>query len=922
MARRPPQAPCGARGSDAVAAGVATPEPFHSMLGSPQIGPVRDVTLRPAHATALFQRRNYGAHRRELSLVPDEVIPAVLKSHHASAHRVSPTSTDKRRMADNLLFQTNWTFWIDTWEKGKEGQRNGVTHKMQEVGSFHSIREFWQFFNNLPLHSIQHGCSLHLFKRGIRPTWEDPANRDGGHFRISRQPGGQPIDGKLWLDLCLALVGEQFTRADQVAGASFASRPHDGHHASLWIRPGAQADPSAVAIRERLAGLVGQHATLVWVSHREAKSRGGPVVSDRIALRHRRARSTPQQVSAEFIENEVRALQERSEGAPAAAVSSPSEAGHRGAAPAAPAPQPSHAAGGASGHSALSPLHRSTPPQSPRPPAPPPPTPAADTSAADPEPDLSPHLAPSPAIPPDAAACRELSPAALRALRARQLRAAAEEDYEQAIVIRDLIRAAGRAGELQQQPAAEAPCPPPPPAPAPDLSSAPPPGTAETAGGEGRRLINPVTGAALPTAAERRGAPGHRRRHTDTAKGDFIPTEPLPRPRQFAQRAAPAAPAGRPPGSAPASSTARPPAAAPAGMAASATAPPPTLHCAPRPAPAPPSSASSCSTSTGATAQLLPPDPPPDATPVQPLQPLPAGAPPLSPPLSPLPLPQRPPPPPAQTAPPLALFPADSLLGAAGAGSGLLDAAGARAQPGAVQCSRTLFEVGGSPPTDAELYAAAGSGALDEVLCLCPPRLPQPPQQLQPPPQQCANHLPAPQSDAPPAYNCGREAGAGQRAGDARQQRRGGRRGAERQGDPQQARGGERRVRPTPPQQQQPARPPQQQHPARPPAAPDSAAAPPPPRSAPSPPGASGRSGDRGLPQCTASPFVHNGRLYPSGLTRKQRRAILFDHSARAELGCPDGIALRFEVPDGAISAREYNEVIARNLQITGSGRA
>lgn len=45
------------------------------------------------------------------------------------------------------------------------------------------VEDFWRLYNNVaPPSQLQLGCSYNLFKRGIEPKWEDPAN-DKGLFR-------------------------------------------------------------------------------------------------------------------------------------------------------------------------------------------------------------------------------------------------------------------------------------------------------------------------------------------------------------------------------------------------------------------------------------------------------------------------------------------------------------------------------------------------------------------------------------------------------------------------------------------------------------------------------------------------------------------------------------------------------------------
>jgi translation initiation factor 4E len=52
---------------------------------------------------------------------------------------------------------------------------------------------------------LKQGCTYHLFKDGVRPEWEDAANKRGGKWVII--PDEQRIDEN-WLSLLLATIGE------------------------------------------------------------------------------------------------------------------------------------------------------------------------------------------------------------------------------------------------------------------------------------------------------------------------------------------------------------------------------------------------------------------------------------------------------------------------------------------------------------------------------------------------------------------------------------------------------------------------------------------------------------------------------------------------------------------------------------------
>lgn len=49
---------------------------------------------------------------------------------------------------------------------------------------------------------LRQGCDYSLFKKGIRPMWEDEANRKGGRWLISLEKKQRLVDlDRFWLDI-------------------------------------------------------------------------------------------------------------------------------------------------------------------------------------------------------------------------------------------------------------------------------------------------------------------------------------------------------------------------------------------------------------------------------------------------------------------------------------------------------------------------------------------------------------------------------------------------------------------------------------------------------------------------------------------------------------------------------------------------
>ena len=70
-----------------------------------------------------------------------------------------------------------------------------------------TVKPFWEVLNSFPLDRLQLKDSVHFFKRGVKPVWEDPRNVKGGAWTF-RIPKAQAED--FWKEILMMAVGEQF----------------------------------------------------------------------------------------------------------------------------------------------------------------------------------------------------------------------------------------------------------------------------------------------------------------------------------------------------------------------------------------------------------------------------------------------------------------------------------------------------------------------------------------------------------------------------------------------------------------------------------------------------------------------------------------------------------------------------------------
>uniref|UniRef100_A0A1B0AVS9 eIF-4F 25 kDa subunit n=1 Tax=Glossina palpalis gambiensis TaxID=67801 RepID=A0A1B0AVS9_9MUSC len=129
--------------------------------------------------------------------------------------------------------QNTWTLWY------LENDRTKSWEDMQnEIMSFDTVEDFWSLYNHIkPPSDIKIGSDYSLFKKGIRPMWEDAANNKGGRWVITLNRSPKTEVDNLWLDVLLCLIGEAFDHSDQVCGAVVNIR-NKNNKISIWTANG------------------------------------------------------------------------------------------------------------------------------------------------------------------------------------------------------------------------------------------------------------------------------------------------------------------------------------------------------------------------------------------------------------------------------------------------------------------------------------------------------------------------------------------------------------------------------------------------------------------------------------------------------------------------------------------------------------
>ena len=139
-----------------------------------------------------------------------------------------PTSSSPVEQEHDLKY--TWTlFYRPPTSKYSDYEKSIVG-----IASFATAETFWRVYSHLKRPSSLPSVSdYHIFKKGIRPVWEDAANKKGGKWILRLKKG---VADRYWESLLLAIIGDQFAEAsEEVCGAVLSVKSGEDV-LSVWTR--------------------------------------------------------------------------------------------------------------------------------------------------------------------------------------------------------------------------------------------------------------------------------------------------------------------------------------------------------------------------------------------------------------------------------------------------------------------------------------------------------------------------------------------------------------------------------------------------------------------------------------------------------------------------------------------------------------
>lgn len=129
-----------------------------------------------------------------------------------------------------------WAFWH---ERNKpDASESQWEDQLKQMAQISTVQSFWQVYNNTPFTTLPLRDSLHLFKKNVKPVWEDPRNKNGGAwtFRITKAHSDE-----VWKEVLMMAIGETLQeiveKGDDICGVSFSVR-FNSHLIMIWNRDG------------------------------------------------------------------------------------------------------------------------------------------------------------------------------------------------------------------------------------------------------------------------------------------------------------------------------------------------------------------------------------------------------------------------------------------------------------------------------------------------------------------------------------------------------------------------------------------------------------------------------------------------------------------------------------------------------------
>ncbi|BCS25980.1 eukaryotic translation initiation factor 4E [Aspergillus puulaauensis] len=154
------------------------------------------------------------------------------------------TPATRRSLHQNILgklrplpLQYHWTFWYDKHSESASSDYDERLYVLYEDVA--DIATFYRVYNNYPWDKVPQRDTVHIFRKGVKPVWEDPENLKGGcwRFRVPKRKAQA-----FFHEIAILCISNEFQAVlekehDHVLGVSTSVR-FNTHLISVWNKLG------------------------------------------------------------------------------------------------------------------------------------------------------------------------------------------------------------------------------------------------------------------------------------------------------------------------------------------------------------------------------------------------------------------------------------------------------------------------------------------------------------------------------------------------------------------------------------------------------------------------------------------------------------------------------------------------------------
>jgi len=178
--------------------------------------------------------------------------------------------------------QNAWTLWFF-----KNDRTKGWEENQKEIITVDTVEDFWSLYNHIELASrLTPGCDYSIFKKGIKPMWEDDHNRKGGRWLINldKKQRSTCLDD-FWLEVMLCLIGDTFNQDSELVNGAVVNIRNKGDKIAMWLCDSKQGE-SILKIGSKMKERLGIDAKvkLGFEAHQDTMNKSGSTAKNKYVV--------------------------------------------------------------------------------------------------------------------------------------------------------------------------------------------------------------------------------------------------------------------------------------------------------------------------------------------------------------------------------------------------------------------------------------------------------------------------------------------------------------------------------------------------------------------------------------------------------------------------------------------------------------